>query len=557
MRFKVLALLERIYTDCGDAQSAGKVISSALEQAGGRRGDLTWCVYFRSKLVTNVALEPDGKLAALRNAAHVATECTNYMGRHARYLDAAAFALARCQFLLAAPLPDYGGIEAGLKVARMSLERVEWRKSKADVLLLDALRCLFRALLLVRKGLFVDELVIKKTKEASSRAVEFGNSVNEVGSWHWATSQVIAALTCHVMAVVYRCKRGKQLARMLADNALRKVGVRVKDDGEVMVASWRDRRLSRAAWDAMMVMLLESSARHRMMSLEMGPAAAFLSAAARVTFNGYESQSLLSRAEGGEHVDLSVLFKGGVRPNQIRVKLCVLLLCAEYHNLLGRLRHAHVAEVLLRAVLSVSDLKPNDSKYVSDAWQKALSLVSLLTGEQRASAIIATVFVGNRAEGPDQSSGIDSRFGNMQILSMAWFTIGVFNMRRGDIIESRAAMQRALEATGPKLDFGEQVIVNSLAVNSGLSLNRGHIGDDVERTLKEAIAHARALDDPVTLCRALRQLKKLESRRSIGSYSARQAPTDDSLGKSCADCFADMRRKQDRAKRRIVEEPVP
>lgn len=537
-------------------QSAGKVISSALEQAGGRRGDLTWCSYFRCRLVASTALATDGNFLALRSAAQIASECANYMGKHRRYLDAAAFALAHCQLLLAAPLPDYGGVEAGLRVARMSLEHVEWRKSKADVFLLDALRCLFRALLLVREGSSIDEIVVKKMREASARMIEFGNSMNEVGMWHWATSQVAAALTSHVVAVLYRCKGRKQAARALADNALRKAGVRVKDDTKVIVASWRDRRLSRGAWDVLTVMLLESSARHRMIALEMESAIEFLSAAVRVTFDGYDSQSLLFRAESGEYVDLSLLLKRNLRPNQIRVMSCVLLLCAEYHNLLGRLWHAHVAEMFLKAVLSISEFKPNGSDYVSDAWQKALSLVSLLTGEERTSTITSTVFVGNRAEGMDESTGVDTRFGNMQVLSMAWFTIGVYNMRKGDVIESRAAMQRALGAVAPKLDRGEQVVVNSLAVNSGLSLNKGYIDDDVEKKLREAITWAKALDDPVTLCRALRQLKKLENRRSIGSYSVQRAPADDSLGKHCEDCFADMQRKQDRARRRIVEEPT-
>lgn len=493
---------------------------------------------------------------ALRNGAQIATECANHMGKHTRYIDAAAFALARCQLLLAAPVPDYAGIEAGLRVARMSLERAEWRKFKADVFLLDAMRCLLRALLVVRKGLFADEATVSKMKAASTRVCESENNTNEVGTWHWATPQIIAALTSHVVAAVHRCKEGKQAARALADNALRKAGVRVKDDNEVIVASWRDRRLSRTAWDAMMVLLLESSARQRMIALEMGSAAAFISAAVRVAFDGYEPQNLLFRVEGGERLNLRILLKGDLHPNQLKVKSCVLLLIAEYHNLLGRVSHAHVAQLCLRTVLSTSNLQPSGTEYVSDAWQKALSLVSLLTGEQRASNITSTVFTGNRSERPDQPPDVDIRFGNMHILSMAWFTIGVYNMRKGDVIESRTAMQRALGALGPKVDRKEQVIANCLAVNSGLSLNNGQIDGDVENTLKEAAKCAKALDDPVTLSRALRQLKKLESRRSIGPYSAQLDSAKDSLVKLCATCFDDLRRKQGMSRRRVVEEPA-
>lgn len=76
----------------------------------------------------------------LRSEAQNAIECASHTGKHTYYTDAATSALAYCQLLLAAPVPDYAGTEAELGVSRMSRERTEWQKFKSDVFLLNVMR---------------------------------------------------------------------------------------------------------------------------------------------------------------------------------------------------------------------------------------------------------------------------------------------------------------------------------------------------------------------------------------------------------------------------------
>lgn len=169
-----------------------------------------------------------------------------------------------------------------------------------------------------------------------------------------------------------------------------------------------------------------------------------------------------------------------------------LLLMEEFQDPRSKVSAARVTTVLLHSVrnaissMSTAPLKGAvlaqqparavmaGSEFVTNTWQVAVSYLSMLKGNKRYG--IFNVGMPSVALLPTEAEGdsmFEAGFVSRPLLSMAYFTIGVYYMCTTYVLQSGRALRNFLRVVhGTFSCLSEQVIANATKVLNGLALTR-------------------------------------------------------------------------------------
>ncbi|PXF43487.1 hypothetical protein BWQ96_06780 [Gracilariopsis chorda] len=528
IRMQVTALLERIYTANRDSLAAAKIINSGLEAIARSQEDRTslmkWWIYFRGRAVGNALTTGNSTQHAAGIASETAQQCVN-SGDH---ISAAGFFLAQCQVSLAntSPrthlIPDFERALSCLTTASPASPI-----QRSEVIMLTVCHHVLEALSCFRVGNLaeVGSSIIGRLQAAYAKLRALKNTTNvrrEINAnWKWVNLEVIAALAFHILGVVRRGssaggKRPKSHPTRMALLALGKLGIPPRMLPNLKVSDLNVRGVSRTAIHALCVALLEGAARSYLAEGDLREASMFVSAAAKIVFIDSRSRKLISQVEHGEDVDLAPVVQITMPHGELLQRSALLLLVSEYHSLRATISGARVATRFLQAIKTLpARMRPVCGEvWVTDTWQQAISHLSLLVGMER----MKHPLEDERFQPSTVNSEEDvvrTDFTNAQVLAMALFTVGVYNLRKPAIIEAQRALNASIDILKDVKALNQQAMANVLAVYSSIGMLHLSITSKDSNMTIEAVNLAKTINDPITMVRACRQRRKLIHRLGI------------------------------------------
>lgn len=528
IRMQVTALLQRIYTANRDARAAANVINSAL-QAISRTQQRTptlikWWIYFRGRAVANAMATEN----SLHRAADIASETAKQCATSGDQISAAAFYLAHSQVALANPSPRIHlvpQLEHALACLTAVTPASPVQRSELITLtvchhVLEALSC-FRAGNVAQVG----STIIGRLQAAYSKLRALSNSAHTtreiVSKWNWLNLELVAAFAFHILGVVRRSSgaaghRPKSHPTRMALLALGKLGIPPRMLPNLKLSDLNVGGVSRTAMHALCVALLEGAARSYLAEGDLREASMFVSAAARVVFTDPLSVKLISQVESGHDVDLAAVLQPTMPRGQLVQRSALLLLVAEYHSLRATISGARIATRFLQAIKTLpARMRPVCGEVcVTDSWQQAVSHLSLLVGMERMKHPFEDEqFQSGTADSEEDVVRTD--FTNAQVLAMALFTVGVYNLRKPAIIEAQRALNAAVDILKDVKALNQQAMANVFAVYSSIGmLHLSVTAKDSNMTI-EAVTLAKTINDPITMVRACRQRRKLIHRLGL------------------------------------------
>lgn len=329
-----------------------------------------------------------------------------------------------------------------------------------------------------------------------------------------APFQMLSALTCHIIIATSTMDEDKRNSNYSL-TALGKLGIQPDHISSFRAASLRVAGVPPKTAALMATALFEAAARIRLTSVELSEAAPLISAAMKTAFEDEQSRNEIKRIENGHAASFDKILPPDLPVSLVVSRCAALLLAAEFYFLRGKLSSATISREFLDVVLSSSRFKDRDgNEVISDTWQIAQSLYSLLSGGLRPGSIVQEIPTETDAIEAARRSGVDTRFANKRVLGMAWFAIAVYQMRNHDVLDSEKALRVVLSNVEDIAGDHDQVVANVKAIMSGLTLNRGTIAHETRDMIISAINMSKFNNDSVTLSRALRQQRKWLSRVS-------------------------------------------
>lgn len=517
LSMQVFALIESISTEAKDFKSASKTISAALDTVAAGEDDpdlqLRWWCYFRGRAICNALADTN----SVQQAAALATESASLCEQGGDILSAAAFYLVNAQIALGASALRESGLSVNVEPALRCMDQLQngppgrefdYLLCKFGAYILENLECLRRGdLRVLRDGL--NNLSTSYSHFRQTRKQEL------TGHWRWLPDHYLSALTYFIFTAASRSNGDMNSALIRATTALTRYGISKDRLSSLTLTHISAPTVPVNATVSFAVALLENAARIRLTQVALDQAAKLIGAASDLAFREDDSRSIIRLAEKGTlptGTSLNSLLQ--VRNTSDRdlfiPRSTTFLLIAEYHNLRGRISTARIATSFLDALRATES--PSNSTNVSDTWQIAVSYLSLLTGDER--RLIATIG-GEALPVPEtEDSNFSQGFVSSQVLALAWFTVGVYHMRKMDVLESRKAVTNCLDIVNLSPFGNEQLISNASSVLSGLVMPREHVTDEGHDTASTAVELARQFSDPVTFLRAVRQQRKVLHRVS-------------------------------------------
>lgn len=481
---RLLALLEAVTIaqgDTGAATKACKLATNEMKRAVGR-GEAVWhwWVYFRTRQMLSAS--PDDALSLAASAASLAE-------RRGDVISAAAFHLAAAHVRVTAPFFTLDAILPALRAANAHLSQVP-RDDVAEAAPLRLARVLLSGFALLRAGRAAQTCA--ELAQDAARALALLDRGAAAASplaqpmhrcaWVWAPAPALRALLQHLLACALRPRGDGGAAWVHAERALCAAGLDAERADGAVLARCLDARAGRALG----VAILDSAARVLLGLVDLARAAPLVSAALRLSADA-----------------------GGGRPDVTRC--AALLLAAEYCALSGRLEQARGALQYLDEIERAAADGVDSRAALGDVLHMAHTHRSLLTGHARTGAA---------------ADSADATYIGAHVRAAALFADGVFHMRNSRILPARATLHDALAlivADGDRGAVNEQLVANTLIVQSGLSLLREVIDEADHEPVRDAIQIAERGRDVVTEVRSKRQAYKLLSKSNPGSVATNDA----------------------------------
>lgn len=559
MRLTISATLEKVYTLIQDHNAAKREIKAALDDlvnivALDRPLVVHWWAYFQCRAIANALVRAEPLPNIVRMAADTAAQCAN----HGDAASAVAFGLTQCHVALTSPAPDAFDLDAMLREAYSSLQVLSRNPNptiatRADLVYLALSYFIMLGCQHIRTGDLVGahNMAIKGLRKFYGKLRNLQKEDHhKSGLWTWLPSQMLSALACHVI-IATNPNESERRNHQYALTALAKLGIRAESIPSFRVSSLHISNIAQAKSAMLAAALFEAAARLRLTAVDLKGANTLVSAAINAVFDDDLSRAEIKRIEMGQTANFEKILPRGLSIPHVLSRCSILLLAADYYYLRGRLSMATVSREFLEVVLlSASRFKDREgAALVSDTWQVAQSLYSLLKGTLRPGNIVQEVPRDQDSIDAYRREGRDTRFANKRVLGMAWFTIAVYQMRNHDVLDSEKALQLVLKILNNTAGKNDQVVANVWAIMSGLTLNRGTIAGEIQDMITNAIKIARSVEDSVTLSRALRQKRKWLSRTSNDPVENRAA------AESMAEEYRKLRRKQQDVSRTLMDDP--
>lgn len=554
MRMSVTALLENIYTVIADHHAAGKTIKAGLEDiasvvAMDRALVIHWWAYFQCRAIANALARREPAQTVVQMAEETALQCA----KHGDIASAVAFCLTQSQIGLSNTTPDCVDISQTLLDARANLTELSHDpENHSDFVYLTFCYYILQGLEYMRRGDLRGAYakVVKGLRKSYNRLRSLQQDGSMNGLWKWLPSQAMTAITCHII-IVTNPKEAEKRRETYALTSLIKLGIEGDSIRNFRPCSLKIADLPPKVSSTLAAVFFETAARIRLTSVDLESAALLITAAINAIFDDKESRTEVKRIEAGQAANRDKILPRKLPISQVMARCAVMLLAAEYYYLRGNIPAARVSQEFLQVALHpVNRFKNHEGNgFVSDGWQMAQSLYSLLTGQPRPGNLIQGIPGNQSLAETDKRNGLDIRFASNRVLGMAWFTIGVFQMRKNEVLESRKALQNSLSTLMDVAGENDQVVANATAVMSGLSLNHEIIGDIAPEMIKSAITMSEAMDDSVTMCRALRQYKKWVTRTTQDLEKKRAASN------RTIQAYSELHEKQRVAGRHLFADP--
>ena len=349
--------------------------------------------------------------------------------------------------------------------------------------------------------------------------------------WQWLPYHIISSFVYFLLSFVSRSQHDAQRSHVHARNALIRLGLHVETLPALPPLLASDATIA-AGYNlpgrgvrALAVALLENACRLQLTRLDFAAVVPLLGAASRIAFRSKRARDALARAEAGvvgepdggktpqetvQDVLLGCDDGNGNSPHEqgadIFARVSVLLLLAEYHALRGRVKGARIATEFLHAIrlLPNTDMPALPVGWRSDAWQMAVSYLSLLTGDPR-NELTSVIAKREEEEGDRNGAGTDEgdadafalKFVSQHVLATAWFSTGACAMRNAEVKLSKRALSHSIGVIG-NLEVGrEQIDANTNSVLSGLTMTHENIARDAAESIERSLKQAQAINDPV------------------------------------------------------------
>lgn len=554
LRMSVTALLENIYTVIADHHAAAKTIKAALEDVASlaginRRLLIHWWAYFQCRAIANALARREPAQTVVQMAEETAQQCA----KHGDIASAVAFCLTQSQIGLSNSSPDCVDIAQTLREADSSLAQLSRDpENMSDFVYLTFCYYILQGLEYMRRGDLRGAYakVIKSLRKSYNRLRLLQQDGKKNGLWKWLPSQAMTAITCHII-ISTNPNEAEKRKETYPLTSLAKLGIQTGSIRNFRPSSFKVQDLPPKVASTLAAVFFETAARIRLTAVDLKSAALLITAAINAIFDDKESRAEIKRIEAGHAANRDRILPRDLPISQVMARCAVMLLAAEYYYLCGNIPAAKVSQEFLQVALHPVNRSKNreGSGFVSDGWQMAQSLYSLLTGQARPGNIIQGIPRDQSLAETDKRNGLDIRFASNRVLGIAWFTIGVFQMRKNEVLESRKALQNSLSTLMEVAGENDQVVANATAVMSGLSLNHERIGDVAPEMIKSAITMSEAMDDSVTLCRALRQYKKWVTRTSQ-DFEKKRAASDRTL-----QSYSELHQKQRAASHHLFADP--
>lgn len=528
---QLTALLENIYTASSDHRNAAKTIDDALASVAAAVSEdhaktLRWWVYFRGRSITNVLASGKSVQQAFDIAAQSAEQCVKSDDR----VSAAAFYLTQCQIGLGVlvPRPSLAFNFQQAKDCLHSIRPVSPSPLAMDVGMLNVCCHVLEGFSYIRLGRVVEtqNKVIDGLRRCYGE-LRKEQKAQVAGSWRWLPSKVVSAITLYIMASVRRGNDNPE-AVIFAMRGISKLGISVKSISSVSSKQVAFSGISKRASQSLFVTMLENVARTQLSQVDLREAAVLIKAAVNVVFDNAAERVALTNVERGKEADLSVLLSTSLPSTDLTVRSVIFLMLAEFHFLRGTLSGARVATELLQAIQAL----PNRVRaevgevFMSDSWHVAASHLCLLTGDERSPNPLREDHNGANSSHAGNKNGLEATdFVSSHVYAQALFTVGVFYMRKTDVLECRNAFCTALDILKDVSTVNEQVIANTMTVLSGVGMTHENISNEPMAMTTQAILLAQALNDPVTLARATRQHRKLANRLRLSQKERKASET--------------------------------
>lgn len=525
---EIYSLIEKINSFISDDLSCAKSINSALHfistYNSNDNNKLRWWCYFRSRAISNAISSGN----SLQQAADLANESAEVCYRSGDSLSCIGFYLCQCQIILGCSVIGINNLKCNITKCISifnELTNVPINRNM-DYLLLKFSLNLLQSLDFIRHGdlkSLKDNLgylsksynkyrqIIKQKQERNE---------NETTGWSWLPDNYLSAIAYYVMTAVSKSNCDIENSLIHAMTSLSRLGI-----PEDKLASFTlsdisiNSNIKPKATLSLIIALLENAARIRLTQVHLNEAAILIGAAVDLTFRDEISRTYIRLAECEKlpnDINLSHVIVNGYEDIGIIPRCTSFTLLAEYHNLRGRVSGARIATSFLDAVRAVViDDIPNLNYTIpiSDTWQMVISYLSLLTGDDR-STLASQSSTGNNLVGSSSSGMINENdFVSTQVYALAWFTVGVYHMRKTDILESRKAISMCLDIVNQSPLGNDQIIGNASAVLSSLVITREVNTQGLDMAIT-AVDLARNIGDIVGFVRATRQQKKVVYRLS-------------------------------------------
>lgn len=541
------ALLENIYTFIEDHNAAHREIKAAIQHllslvALQPRLVAHWWAYFQCCAIANAVARRISSPTIMHMAGDAAHECANHGDKAA----AVAFNLTQCHIALSSPSPNVCDLDPMLSDAYTNLQALSRNpnptiSTRADLVYLALCYFVMLGCQHLRTGDLAGahKMAIKGLRKfyGKLRNLQKENH-HKSGVWTWLPSPMLSALTCHIIIATNPVDEEKRRSNYSL-TALGKLGIHPDAIQSFDPSSLRVPGVPPRTPALLATALFEAAARIRLTSVDLGEAAPLISAALKTAFSDQQSRTEIKRIESGHAAHFDNILPPELPVSQVVSRCAVLLLAAEFYSLRGKLSSAMISREFLDLVLSSERFKDRDgNSIVSDTWQIAQSLSSLLSGNLRPEGIAPDMPVGMDAIEAAQRKGLDTRFGNRRVLGMAWFAIAVHQMRNHDVLDSEKALRIVLKIVHEPEGDNNQVVANVWAIMSGLTLNRGTIGHETQGMINSAINMSSSINDSLTLSRSLRQQRKWLSR--ISNDPAENRAAAEALGQQ----YQELKRKQ-------------
>ena len=534
----IASLSSRIYVRLNDSRSATLVIDQALSRLThasslssiSEEHIHSWWVYFRGRAITFAIASTDDLQKAVEIADATATELCKVQD----YLSAAGFFLASVQIRLTISNVDHVEIMSVLKQVDTLLNHVPDLDHNAEVnmdkRLLSFCSCLLEGLAHVRNGHVSPAQLntLPKLRESYNTLRRLQKQDDTISMWTWFPYKVGSALAFLVMTSVCRGTHRSEEISGYAISALKRVHLKPTNVDNITRDNLNVEGMSKDASILFVSSLLENLVRSYYVSLDLRDAVASLEAIMALAFPDQEAKDIISKADIINQIEFRALLDPSLPFHERVLRSSALLLAAEYYCLRGATDEAERAAIHFQTILENPLISPiiNNEGQRSDIWQMAATHLSLLIGEQRISG-----FPYGIEEDASQVNVIPlpEQFLNQQVLSAAWFAMGIFYMRQSDVVESRRFVERAEQASRNDSTANNQVAACSLAILSCIMMTHENIAPEALKLTGEAMSLSHFIDDPVGMVRTTRQHNRLTARISPEENVNAQAQNVDGI----------------------------